>query len=231
MYDSSLIVDINIIEQRIDYSDKKIQNAEKNLTEQTEEINDYNDTNLADIKQTVKEYKAYMRAYSSSGHTNIVDLIRTTLIDWNERTIKSLHKVNLLANSLNAKVLYFRMKSDYIRYLAELYENQPDQYQNNIQEALVTYYTGMELAKDLPINNVNRLGMTLNYCVLLSDEVRDVEKSINILNSILSEIKPYLAKGSEVENYEPCKLIADIMEENLKYYEENKAYYIDQKPK
>jgi hypothetical protein len=227
---NELITDIAYFQGHLLELDKIFSKAVEFLANIKEEINDYNETNIFETRRLLKENRNYMRTYKEKGNLDISNLIRSTLIGWCEKLLSCIEGFFNLATSTNGKVLAYRIKADVIRYQIELYGDDNALRQQFIQDALVTYYSAIELAKGLPIENVNRLGTILNYAVLISDELYDIDRSIQILKDAIRQLKDYYEKkNTEEEDF--TKDIYDIMVENLNYYQDNRLLYLEEKNK
>lgn len=222
---NELITDIKNIQENINGSDGQVSTAINILKVASEEVNDFNENNIEDIRQVIKLYRAYMREYKERGYSEIYNLIRDKLLSWCDSFYEVADILGNIAQSNNAKIIAFRVKADIHRYRAEFHEDNLEKYTMDIQQALITYYSSMEIAKLLPIENVNRLGVTLNYCVLLSDELKDIDKSISLLKESLDALSTIKSKVEEVE------IIESVMAENLQYYEQNRKLYLAEKNK
>jgi hypothetical protein len=222
------ILDETVINNNINLSNTKFNKAINNLTQIKTEIINCSQADFTEIKMLAKEYRTYLRYYQTNGNFSQAETIKNKLIAWCNETINIIDSLKSLQKSGEAQVIYFRFKADYLRYLAELCPENKNKY---IQEALVLYNEGMIVSTSLPIHNVNKLQLVLNYTVLLSDEMLNVEKAIEICTEITNNIKNYYesANCNNKENLEDVKIIADLIEQNLRYYVENKDEYINQR--
>ena len=90
------------------------------------------------------------------------------------------------ANSDEAKTFYYKLKGDYYRYLAEI-ANKNDN-SDVIDNAKINYDKANEFANKLPVNNIVRLGLSLNYSVFYYEIKGDKEMGRIIAQNAIDNV-------------------------------------------
>ena len=130
-----------------------------------------------------------------------------------ERHIKEVSK------GFESQVLMYRMIGDFKRYLVEFNENLPEKKSYFIQESLIAYKEAMALCDQLEVDNYTRLATTLNFIVLLADEMREIDEAISLAESTVQSVKDKKLDGDKEE-------IMRILKENLEYFKANRDTYL-----
>jgi hypothetical protein len=107
------------------------------------------------------------------------------------------------------RVVYFKMKGDYYRYLAE---SKPSA--DTEQKAESAYLTAYNLALSIsnPLSNV-RLGVALNYSVYFYDILNDREKAIELSTAAHNMAIETIAIGTKTHK-DSC-LILQLLKDNI----------------
>lgn len=188
----------------------------KRLTERQEPIESIHDSLISDIRDAIKKYRSHFRDVEGEKQKLMEEAANKFFpgfIEQFERHIKEVSK------SFESQVLLYRMIGDYKRYLVEFNEEFPEKKSFFIQEALVAYREAMTLCDQLEVNNYTRLGTTLNYIVLLADEMREIDEAISLAEKTILSVK------DETLDSEKKEIVATI-KDNLEYFKENRDTYL-----
>lgn len=127
---------------------------------------------------------------------------------------KILHMVNkyLIPNSsdIETKIFFYKMKADYLRYQAEVKVG--DEYVSLYKKSMEAYVEGMKLAEELPIHNIVRLGIALNYSVLQYEVILNKEAAIEIAKTAYNDAMKII---DEIEKNKEILLLIQLLKENL----------------
>lgn len=115
--------------------------------------------------------------------------------------------------SVDNAVYYFKLKGDYLRYLAEITGGKDRELA--LSEADESYSYGYQIADDgLEVTSVTRLGLCLNYSVFLW-EMRELQREAallaqNVFNQVVDKIDEM-----DKEKSKEIILIVQLLRENL----------------
>lgn len=189
------------------------------LTERKESIDSLTDGIISDIRTTIKQYRSYYRDLSDKKPSNYF-LMEDAANSFLPQYIKEFERHQLeTSKSQESKILMLRMVGDFKRYLVEFNENQPEKKSMFIQESLISYKEAMGLCDELPVDNYTKLATTLNFVVLLADEMREIDEAISLAEATINSVKD---KKLDDERNE----IIRILKENLEYFKQNRDTYL-----
>lgn len=126
-----------------------------------------------------------------------------------------------LSNQSNSEsqVFFIKMKADQFRFIAEVASGKMQQ--DAMTNANNFYKEGQELAKKhLPPTNPIRLGLALNYTVLLYEVLKDKTTAINIAKRAFDEAISQLDTLDE-KDYKDATLIMQLIRDNLTLWAED----------
>ena len=132
--------------------------------------------------------------------------------------------VENLSNQTNSesRILFIKMKGDHQRFIAEAATGEMQRVA--IAKAENTYLEGQTLAnKEVLPKNPIRLGLIMNYSVLLHEIMKDYNKAIDVAKEALSQANndTSLEEGS----YKETKLIIELINDNIKKWgKQNKGH-------
>ena len=197
---------------------KKTKSLLSSLTDRIVPIESLVDSLVADIRFTIKEYRKHYRDISSNKEKyrlmeDSANIFLPQFITQFERHIKEVSK------SFESQVLLYRMIGDYKRYLVEFNENFPEKKSFFIQESLIAYKEAMTLCDQLEVDNYTRLATTLNFIVLLADEMREIDEAISLAENTINSVKEKELDGDKLE-------IIRLLKENLEYFKQNRNTYL-----
>merc|ERR1712150_226754 len=116
------------------------------------------------------------------------------------------------AGDVEGKVLFEKMKGDYLRYEAEVATGaERDALATKSEEA---YVDGTQSAKDLTSTHPVRLGLALNYSVFLHDIKDDSQKACEVAKKAFDEAIAELDNLKE-DAYKDSTLIMQQLRDNL----------------
>lgn len=116
------------------------------------------------------------------------------------------------ANDIESKVLYFKMKGDFLRFRAEVTEG--DEYEKNYKESEKAYFEGYKLSEKLPISNPVRLGLALNFSVLYYEVILKKEEALKIAKDAYDKSMTII-DDLDRNNSRDTILIIQLLKENL----------------
>jgi hypothetical protein len=82
----------------------------------------------------------------------------------------------------DSKVLYFKLKGDYNRYLSTFFDNK-----TYIENALVAYKQATDLAEDLSCISPIKIELALSFSVFYMETLKNPEEAITIASDALNE--------------------------------------------
>ena len=115
------------------------------------------------------------------------------------------------------KVMYFKIKGDYIRYILELTPEDKEEEINILKEkAEENYKIGLNISESLNYLSTTRVGLILNYSVFLYEIIKDYKNAYILANDVYQKTNKLLSN----ENYNSSLLkelnkMLDILKENL----------------
>ena len=111
-----------------------------------------------------------------------------------------------------ARVFYYKMKGDYLRYKAE-YKRGGDKLPI-AEQALVAYKSANDLAVELSSTNPIRLGLALNFSVFYYEIMNQPKDACKLANAAFNDAIADLNSLSEHE-YKDSALIMQLLRDNL----------------
>lgn len=177
------------------------------------------DNLLTSIRANIKEYRVKYRELKKLKDKSYYQMKEeaNTLFPLFIKEFKN-HLENI-CKATESKVTVLRVNGDFQRYMVEFNEESPELQSTFIQESLISYREAMSYCDELPSDNYTKLATTLNFIVLLADEMRAIDDAIELATKTLESIK-----NKELD--ESRKEIQKIIEENLNYFKENREKYL-----
>jgi len=111
-----------------------------------------------------------------------------------------------------AHVFYFKMKGDYLRYMAEFTEGGDKKEASEL--SLVAYKTASEKALNLPPTHAIRLGLALNFSVFYYEILNSPERACRLAKTAFDDAVSGLEELAE-ESYKDSTLIMQLLRDNL----------------
>lgn len=112
-------------------------------------------------------------------------------------------------SDIESQVFFLKMKGDYLRYKAEVNENQ-----EIIDESGINYVEARKLAEELKPTNPVKLGLALNYSVYLYEIVRDGNSACSVAKEAFDKAIFGLDNLSE-DHYKDSTLIMQLLRDNM----------------
>lgn len=112
-------------------------------------------------------------------------------------------------SDVESQVFFLKMKGDYLRYKAEVDENQ-----KTINESASNYVEARKLAEELKPTNPVKLGLALNYSVYLYEIVRDGNGACEVAKEAFDKAIFGLDTLSE-DHYKDSTLIMQLLRDNM----------------
>ena len=115
------------------------------------------------------------------------------------------------------KVMYCKIKGDYIRYIIEITPNDKEEEINILKEkAEENYKIGLNLSESLNYLSTTRVGLILNYSVFLYEIMKDYKNAYILANDVYQKTNKYLNN----DNYDSSLVkelnkILDKLKENI----------------
>ena len=116
------------------------------------------------------------------------------------------------ATDVESKVFFYKMKADFLRYKAEV--KLGEEYISCYKESANAYAEGQKIAESLPISNTVKLGLALNYSVLMYEVVLNKESAINLAKVAYDEAMKIIDDLDKTKGKETILLI-QLLKENL----------------
>eukprot|EP00483_Globobulimina_turgida_P000432 UN00432 len=133
----------------------------------------------------------------------------------NEIETKCLEVIDLLQSHLiknNTNHFYYKMTSDYYRYLSEVCEN--EEYENKCE-----HYTdkAMECLNKLSVIHPTRLGLSLSYAMMYYEILKQPEKACDIAKKAFDDAIEHLDELITLNDlqYKDSTLIMPLLRDNL----------------
>lgn len=126
------------------------------------------------------------------------------------------------ANNNELKVMYAKIKGDYLRYIIEITSKKNEDEINNLKEKADEYYkSGLNLCPNLSNLNTTKIGLILNYTVFLYEVVKDCKNAYIIANNAYQST----LKSINDENYDLTLLkdlnkLMNLLKENINKWSE-----------
>ena len=121
------------------------------------------------------------------------------------------------ANNNELKVMYAKIKGDYLRYIIEITSKKNEDEINNLKEKADEYYkSGLNLCSNLSNLNTTKIGLILNYTVFLYEIAKDCKNAYIIANNAYQAT----LKSINDENYDLTLLkdlnkLMNLLKENI----------------
>lgn len=139
---------------------------------------------------------------------NIIDILTDRLIP-------------SVASTGESRVFYYKMKSDYMRYLCEVSSANDRKEKSN--ESLLAYKAACDKAMiELPPTHPVRLGLMLNFSVFYYDIVKSPERSCRLAKQAFDDAIAELDTLSE-ESYHDSTIIMQLLRDNLNLWESEQS--------
>jgi 14-3-3 protein epsilon len=149
--------------------------------------------------QIIKDYKKVVEGEMSKLNSEILTLVDGTLLT--------------AAKTEESKVFFYKMKGDYLRYMAEFQIN--EEKQKTGAKAAEAYTEAKKLAEEkMSSTNPIRLGLALNFSVFYYEIMQQPEKAIEMAKKSYDEALKDLESVPEDE-YKDCTMILQLLKENL----------------
>jgi len=123
------------------------------------------------------------------------------------------------AKTSESKVFYYKMKGDYLRYIAEISTDELKKEVSN--KALFAYNTAKEIAyRDLTNTNPVRLGLILNFSVFYYDILNDCNNAYTLSKQCFDDAITNLDKLSD-DSFRETSIILQYIKENILFWISN----------
>lgn len=116
------------------------------------------------------------------------------------------------ASDVESRVFFYKMKADFLRYKAEV--KLGEEYITCYKESADAYAEGQKIAEPLPISNTVKLGLALNYSVLMYEVVLNKESAIKLAKVAYDEAMKIIDDLDKTKGKETILLI-QLLKENL----------------
>lgn len=120
--------------------------------------------------------------------------------------------------SVQCNVFYWKMKGDYLRYLAEFLQSAATASESRddvIARAAAAYETATELAKQLPHTNIVRLGLALNYSVFYYEIKGCPQVACRIANETYKQAMKEMHSQQPNFQHNDISVILQLFQDNL----------------
>lgn len=120
------------------------------------------------------------------------------------------------ADSVQCSVFYWKMKGDYLRYMAEYTVPDSQQHSQVVSLSQQAYEKASELASTLPATNIVRLGLALNFSVFYYEIKGMPQEASRIAQESYHHASMEL-KNEQFENasYKDITIILQLFQDNL----------------
>lgn len=119
---------------------------------------------------------------------------------------------------LEAYVFYYKMKGDYLRYLAEFTTS--NDRKEAAEESLVAYKNAFDSALNLKPTHPIRLGLALNFSVFYYEILNSPERACKLAKKAFDDAVSELDALPE-DNYKDSTLIMQLLRDNLTLWTED----------
>jgi hypothetical protein len=109
----------------------------------------------------------------------------------------------------DTKVFYLKMKGDYYKYMAETGEAE------EIQKSFEAYSHASDIAESLPVCNLVRLGLALNFSVFYYELKKEPIKAIELAETTFYKAIPTLEELDERAYKEAIQILRLIKDNSL----------------
>lgn len=153
---------------------------------------------------------AIIREYRAKIEKELTDLCNDVLSLIDDHLIPSVPDDS--PNMCEAKVFYYKMKGDYLRYLAEVATG--DNRKAVIVRSEEAYESAKKVAADMPSTNPIRLGLALNFSVFYYEIMSNPSKACEMAKQAFDDAIAELDTLSE-DSYKDSTLIMQLLRDNL----------------
>ncbi|KAL3862439.1 hypothetical protein ACJMK2_008405 [Sinanodonta woodiana] len=126
----------------------------------------------------------------------------------------------LIPNSgpdVGAKIFYFKMKGDYLRYQAEVSSGE-NALQELADKSEKAYQEALKIAStELAPTSVIRLGLVLNYSVFLYEIRHNAEQACDLAKRAIDDAEANIDVPDD--NAGDCSMVLDLLRDNLNLWE------------
>lgn len=113
-----------------------------------------------------------------------------------------------------SRVFFLKMKGDYLRYKAEVCDDDKEDFDRISQESCKCYMEAREIAMGMKSTNPVRLGLALNYSVYLYEIAKDCKGACDVAKLSFDEAIAGLDELSE-DHYKDSTLIMQLLRDNM----------------
>lgn len=113
-----------------------------------------------------------------------------------------------------SKVFFLKMKGDYLRYKAEVCDDDKEEFDKISNESCACYNKARDVAMGMKSTNPVRLGLALNYSVYLYEIAKDCKGACEIAKLSFDEAIAGLDELSE-DHYKDSTLIMQLLRDNM----------------
>lgn len=120
------------------------------------------------------------------------------------------------------KVMYHKIKGDYLRYIIELTSKDKEEEINILKEkADENYKIGLNLSYNLNNLNTNKIGLILNYTVFLYEFMKDFNNAYNIANDFYQKaIKSINDENIDLTSFKELNELLRLISDNINKWKE-----------
>ena len=141
------------------------------------------------------------------------------ILKTSNETISFIEKHFSNQSDSESKVFFIKMRADQFRFIAEVASGKMQQ--DAMTNANNAYKEGQELAKKLlSTTNVIRLGLALNYTVLLYEVLKDKSTAISVAKQTFDEAISQLESIGD-KDYKDATLIMQLLRDNITLWSED----------
>lgn len=148
---------------------------------------------------------------------NFMQKTETKLTRTCDDVIKTIDElvINLpIFSDAESKVFFLKMKADYLRYKAEVCDEEKDIFKQVSEDSNKCYMDARELAADLKCTNPVRLGLALNYSVFLYEIAKSCKQACEVAKASFDESIGGLDDLNE-DHYKDSTLIMQLLRDNM----------------
>lgn len=158
------------------------------------------------------EYIQYITEYKNT--------IINKLITFCNNVIQLIDKYILpKTNTFDSQTIFYTMKGDYLRYIAEISLDESEQ-KTFTEQALSAYNVALEKSEKLEYTNVNKLNLMLNLTVFYYEILHNANKAHQIAIETLNNAKQLIkAVNEEDEKYRDSFTLVALLEDNIRMWD------------
>ncbi|KAM0673554.1 hypothetical protein GVAV_002929 [Gurleya vavrai] len=130
-------------------------------------------------------------------------------------------------NDPESQVFFLKMKGDYLRYRAEVCEEEKEIFNKTSEESKNCYEQAREVACDLKSTNPVRLGLALNFSVYLYEIAKDCKTACEVAKASFDEAIAGLDDLSE-DHYKDSTLIMQLLRDNMTLWTNQEDQFKDE---